>query len=844
MSDEREDRFDRVIEGLLIALLAFAPLAYGAVEAWSEEVVIALAIAISISFLLKMIVVRDASITWTWAYIPVAAFLAVAAVQLVPLPAGLVRFISPNTVAQKSELLSDLDSVAAPLKHVAISFYPYATRHDLRLVLSVAAVFAVVVNVFRRPARITRLLVAVVVIGAAVFALALAQDISGSDRIYWFGAVVGGGARSGPFINHSHYAQFANLCIGAALGLLYVKLHQDFASRPVTPTSIAEYLSSPESRFVWVLSAITMIGAATVFVSLSRGGMISMMIAGAFTTLVLSARKSMRGAGWIMAVMGLGAFLCVLYIGFDAVYERLGTLGRMSDLQGSRRQILGDVAVAWTRFPVMGTGLGSHEVVYPMFDRSTVPALAAYAENEYAQTAEETGVAGFLALAVFGVIVWYSYARAIRSMRVPMQSAAYGLGFGLAAIMVHSLSDFGQHLPANAFLSATFCALLLRLAHLAPDLDVAMSDTAVVRTRSWPAGLLGFAIVLVVGGWALHDADAARRSEASWAKVLPAERSLMERRWQGNDREYLYLLSDASRAQRRQPENIKYCHWLNVYRWCSISRVTDASTGKIVLPPKGVQFAARIASEFKQGLRSCPTFGPGWCVLGQLEKTVLGREEEGIRHIKRGRKLAPCDPTACFVTGLLYAQGRDAEAAYNEWQRAVQLNERLFREAALLFVGSLGRPDLSCRLATDNSDRLVELEKILRDARGDPQLLSQVRADVVRVLERDCRADAPAWKFARLAQEYRENGRREDAIRMYRLALARNYRDVDWRLALAQLLAEAGALAEAVHEANICTQFDPDHAAARSLVESLSLRLHTAELSQPVPRIQMETRGQ
>jgi len=36
-------RFDKLIEWLLIALLAFMPFAFGAVEAWSEEVIIGLA---------------------------------------------------------------------------------------------------------------------------------------------------------------------------------------------------------------------------------------------------------------------------------------------------------------------------------------------------------------------------------------------------------------------------------------------------------------------------------------------------------------------------------------------------------------------------------------------------------------------------------------------------------------------------------------------------------------------------------------------------------------------------------------------------------------------------------
>ena len=63
--------------------------------------------------------------------------------------------------------------------------------------------------------------------------------------------------------------------------------------------------------------------------------------------------------------MALGAFICVLYIGFDAVYDRLASLRELHAYKG-RWQILKDLSVSFRRFPVLGTGLGTHEVVYPL----------------------------------------------------------------------------------------------------------------------------------------------------------------------------------------------------------------------------------------------------------------------------------------------------------------------------------------------------------------------------------------------------------------------------------------------------------------------------------------------
>src|SRR5436190_2055571 len=68
---------------------------------------------------------------------------------------------------------------------LTISFYPAATRHDLRLVLAAATVFVAVVCVYRRAGQVKRLLGAVAVVGAMVGGLALAQDLLRADKIYW-----------------------------------------------------------------------------------------------------------------------------------------------------------------------------------------------------------------------------------------------------------------------------------------------------------------------------------------------------------------------------------------------------------------------------------------------------------------------------------------------------------------------------------------------------------------------------------------------------------------------------------------------------------------------------------
>lgn len=815
-------RFDKAIEWLLIALLVFAPLALGAVHAWSEEVVLALAAAISVCFLLKLVVDRDACFAWSWLYVPVALFVLLVTVQLVSLPAGIVEAISPNTVAVKKDLLGDLPNSSELLASMTISFYPHATKHDLRIICAVAAVFIVIVNVFRRPEQVKRLLAAIAIIGGCIAALALVQDVLGNGRIYWLVDPGIGKACSGPFVNHSHYGQFMNLSIGAALGLLLVRIHQAFTWMKITPATVFEYLGSPSARVVWLLVAMTIVGAATVFVSLSRGGMISMLVGAGFTTLVLSSRRSLKGQGWIIALLALGAFICVLYIGFDAVYDRLASLRELHQAQGGRWQIVKDISLAWAKFPVFGTGQGTHEVVYPMFDRSTTPALAAYAENEYAQAAEETGIVGMATLLCFGILVWACYVRDIRSASIPIRSAAYGLGFGLVAIMVHSLSDFGQHLPANAMLSAVSCALLLSLSRIGqPNDPVGRAAGASRGSRILRVAVL----VSVSGAWAfiLLGANSARLAEASWKKALTFEQSITVKNWQASDEEYVGLISNAAKAADYQRDNVKYRHWLNVYRWKSISRATDPNTGAVVIPEQAMQFVRRIVYELHNTRLLCPTYGVTYCVVGQLEEFVL-EDPDGANHIRKGFELAPCDPVACFVTGLLDAEEQQFGASFEKFSRAIALDGRFFSPVSDVYVNDVSRPDLAVAIAGDNIGWLSHVANALTGLEEHRDVVGKARTRVVELLKDRCSApDAPASALASLASIYTREKDNEAAMEYYRRALALDYGQVQWRFALAQLLAGADRIPDAIHEARICLRLRPQFKAAEKLIADLSV---------------------
>ncbi|HZE89645.1 MAG TPA: O-antigen ligase family protein, partial [Verrucomicrobiae bacterium] len=387
------------VEGGVYFLLLFTPLAFGGVEGWAlgvVEIVAALTLLVwawnrgegepsagpghpEISGRLRVL--------WT----TVALFVLLVAVQIVPLPAGVIRALSPRThdlyaktipgydgspggpradlpawlVARRPSPIAaapdanDRDAVLrappgpdSPPGGVAawrtLSIYSFATRQKLGLLLALIAVFAVVLGHFRTRERLFRLLAVAVFCGFAVSLLGILQKFNWNGRLYW----IREGEFSnpfGPFVDRNTYAAFAGTTFPIAIGLM-------FGARRRLAHGTVDAL--PQFLFSGFAAITTMVG---IFYSLSRGGMIStslsvLIVAGLLATYGRQKRE--------IAVLGLMLALAagfLFWIGPERVLERMGTLQQAQ----SDPSIYGRVE-AWKHavgmiadHPITGTGLGT-----------------------------------------------------------------------------------------------------------------------------------------------------------------------------------------------------------------------------------------------------------------------------------------------------------------------------------------------------------------------------------------------------------------------------------------------------------------------------------------------------
>jgi tetratricopeptide (TPR) repeat protein len=321
----------------------------------------------------------------------------------------------------------------------------------------------------------------------------------------------------------------------------------------------------------------------------------------------------------------------------------------------------------------------------------------------------------------------------------------------------------------------------------------------------------------------LFGANNARIAEAHWKKALTIEQDIINGNLPESDKTYTDLIFNAAKAAEYQPENVKYNHWLNVYRWESISRIVDPNTNEIVISEKALEFVPRIVKELNKVRLLCPTYGAAYCVVGQLELFILD-DPNGADHIRRGFKLAPCDPTACFVAGLLDIEEQNIDASFEKFTRAFELDDRFFQSAANVYINNVLRPDLAVTLAGDNSRHLNYVARALADMEEHKDIVEQARVRMVELLKQQCsRPGASASSFISLANIYRREGNYKDAIEHYCYALEMDYGQVQWRYNLANLLAETNEIPQAIHEARICLRLNPEFKPAEKLIADLSV---------------------
>jgi len=151
--------------------------------------------------------------------------------------------------------------------------------------------------------------------------------------------------------------------------------------------------------------------------------------------------------------------IVALNVGIGSVIERFA----LDDLLHEGRPIVwGKVVEIIGDYPLFGTGLGTFASIYPAYDESGKSVRYSHAHNDYLEYLSELGVVGLILLLGGLVFIVVSSFLIWRVRRHPeVKGLALGGIVAVVAILIHSITDFNLHIPANMVLFTVILALIL-----------------------------------------------------------------------------------------------------------------------------------------------------------------------------------------------------------------------------------------------------------------------------------------------------------------------------------------------------------------------------------------------
>ena len=460
-----------IVFGGLCAVLIFVPLPIGSVEEWAVFVFEAATIGLFLVYLGGEIggrrkrLMEDDPLAPTPARLPrfikylLGVFLVVSLLQFVPLPAGILKVLSPRAYDIFLGLVRD--GIAAPSPWLTLSLAPSATLSELVLILCYG-IFGFLVLRTVRSRRQVEIFVLVIVASALFQALyGMAEMFSGHEMIFGRVKRFGVGSVTGTYVNRNHFAGFLEMAFPLSLGYLLVKARYFAMEKELSIRQKILWFGQESLQWTLLLGLVpAFIGVGLIF-SKSRTGIMILVVTAVLAAAATASWREFseeageehgagarRRFGRIVRLVVMIVLAAAVWLGIGPVIDRFS---EMDISYEARRLFYENTLHMIGDFPLAGTGKGTYVDAYAIYEKVDDGLKLSYAHNDYLEFAAENGViaGGALAAAGIGLAVW------LASMwRRRRSSFAKGIGLGamlgVTAILIHGFTDFNLQIPANA----------------------------------------------------------------------------------------------------------------------------------------------------------------------------------------------------------------------------------------------------------------------------------------------------------------------------------------------------------------------------------------------------------
>ena len=383
----------------ICVLVAFAVLAHGAVEPWSEAVLEMGAAVLLLVWAWDVLTNSESKLVWNPLLWPLLAFWLLAAFQLA----------------------------------TGITAVPFLTRIELLKYSALLALFFLCVQSYRTRAQWRNFVWFLLSFGFAVSLFAILQHFTFNGKLYWVRELKYGGIPFGPYVNRNHFAGLMELLIPPGLAI--------------------QILGAERRDQLPLVTLFTLLPIGALFLSASRGGIIGFVAEVGFLVILIVARRREKKVLFAAAVILTLAAILVSWLGIGRALDRFASYKKLEASEGRRVEMLHDSLRIYRDHPVLGTGLGTLQEVFPLYETLYDGLVVNHSHNDYAEALAETGsIGGLCGLAFLVLLFWTSWK--ILNLEGDPRSFAYHTGALVACLglLVHAGVDFNFHIPSNALI--------------------------------------------------------------------------------------------------------------------------------------------------------------------------------------------------------------------------------------------------------------------------------------------------------------------------------------------------------------------------------------------------------
>ena len=468
-----------LVTGMALVLVAWGALAFGAVYPWAYAPLLA---GCAITGLMGLVRFRArpvdrAALLVLFAF---AAVLAAGVVQLIPLPANVLRAVSPaaDDFLRNHDLtyaLSALDVQSTEPGAAAVGSTWHALSLDPRATLLAVGMLAAFVLFLAgltwslTHSVVRRLAFGIVFFGIVLALVGIVQRAILGDHAYAGMKIYGFWAPSqllsnpfGPYVNKNHFAGWMLMALPLACGLAVGLTEHAWRHARGGWRSAVLWLSSKEGGQVQLITMGVLVMTASLLMTRSRSGAAASVVA--VLLLSVAARRRFRSARAGLAALGvLGILLVTAFAVAGAeIASRVVVINR-GDTVELRRSIWRDSATIVRDFPVAGTGLNTFGTAMLRYQTAQHDQHFQEAHNDYLQFAVEGGL--LVGVPVLATIVLITRAIVRRFAARRDDPVTYwirvGATVGLLTIAAQAFVEFSLQMPGNAALFVVLLAIAL-----------------------------------------------------------------------------------------------------------------------------------------------------------------------------------------------------------------------------------------------------------------------------------------------------------------------------------------------------------------------------------------------